>query len=66
MGTKTTFDTIDFNFMDKEKTFRLFDIRVAHRRENNLERHVVNKQWQSINFWGGMNYPFKKKQAFSS
>ncbi len=51
MGTKTTFDTIDFNFMDKEKTFRLFDIRVAHKRENNLERHDVNND--KVLIWGG-------------
>ncbi len=44
------------NFMDKEKTFWLFDICVAHKRENHWERHDVK-------------YPFKKKKkkkAFSS
>ncbi len=49
--------------MDKEKTFWLFDICVAHRRENHWERHDVNKHWQNINLGGGgWTIPLKKKK----
>lgn len=39
--------------MEKEKTFRLFDFCVAHRRKNHLEWHDTSKQWQNIHFGEG-------------